>query len=106
MANNNCRGHRSWNCYYLVQQYDAVSLLTLIGIIMSAIWECKVGIIGNVDLPNGADLPMRIAIEKAFKDVAGVECEFNFSGWGGSLNKFELAVIKNDDNLIFNEGLK
>lgn len=70
----------------------------------TTIWTCKVGCLKEIDLPNAADLPMREAIAKAFLEITGQECEFLFSGWGGSLDKFELAVVKNDDNLIFDDS--
>lgn len=59
------------------------------------VWECKIGVRGSVALPPGCDLPMRRAVEAAFKQVTGVDDEFNFSGWGGSLDEHELAVVEN-----------
>lgn len=58
------------------------------------VWECKIG--GpSVVLPSGADGPMREAVESAFRALVGAPSEFNFSGWGGSLNEGELAVVEN-----------
>lgn len=59
------------------------------------VWTCKIGTREAVDIRPGADLPMRRAVEAAFEKVAGVEAEFNFSGWGGSLDENELAVVEN-----------
>ncbi len=58
------------------------------------VWECKIG--GPaVDLPRGADGPMRQAVEAAFTALTGKPSEFNFTGWGGMLNEGELAVVEN-----------
>jgi hypothetical protein len=74
-----------------------------VGLYMATIWTCKIGGLDEIELPNGADLPMRQAIAKAFIEITGQEPEFLFSGWGGQLDKFEMAVVKNDDNLIFDD---
>lgn len=60
-----------------------------------SIWECKVGIRPGqkVILPGGSDFPMRDAIEKAFKDVTGLDAEFCFSGWGAELTQSEKNVL-------------
>lgn len=58
------------------------------------IWDCKIGAKGDLELPRGADAPMREAIAKAFKEITGHEAEFNFSGWGGELTERELAVLE------------
>ena len=55
---------------------------------MERIWTCKIG--GQVgDIPGGADLPMREAIERAFIEVTGASPEFIFSGWGAELDEAE-----------------
>ena len=56
------------------------------------IWACKIG--GNLtkDLPRGSDLPMRIAIGKAYRELTGEDPEFIFSGWAGELDQYERAV--------------
>jgi hypothetical protein len=57
------------------------------------IWTCKVGgVVGEV--PPGADLPMRQAVERAFQEITGLEAEFTFSGWGGTLTEPERAVVE------------
>ncbi len=57
------------------------------------VWQCKVGVKGDVDLPWGADLPMRQAIQKAFREVTGVDAEFTFSGWNAQLTESEKKVV-------------
>lgn len=51
------------------------------------IWECKIG--GHVNIPDGADAPMRAAVERAFYDLTGRHSEFTLSGWGGTLTAAE-----------------
>lgn len=50
-------------------------------------WMCSVGVVGDMPLVPGSDLPMRQAIERAFKEVTGRDPEFNFSGWGSELTE-------------------
>lgn len=57
------------------------------------VWSCKIGIVGDVVLPGGADFPMRIAIQKAFREVTGVDAEFTFSGWNAQLTEAEKNVV-------------
>lgn len=54
------------------------------------IWTCKIGQVPSI--PSGADLPMREAIAKAYREITGVDPEFIFSGWGGELDPFEQEV--------------
>ena len=57
------------------------------------IWKCKIG--GKVSaLPRGADLPMRRAAAQAFREVAGEDPEFLFTGWAGELTEGERAVVE------------
>lgn len=59
------------------------------------VWDCKIG--GEVDdLPAGSDLPMREAVQRAFRELTGVDARFTFSGWGGSLTTTERAVVNDD----------
>lgn len=60
----------------------------------SGIWYCKIGS-ADVALPNGADSPMRDAVEQAFRDLTGQENDFCFSGWRSELTESEEAVINN-----------
>lgn len=59
------------------------------------IWSCKIG--GEIpdNLSDGADLPMRIAIERAFLEITGVEARFTFSGWAGKLDEIERKIVGN-----------
>lgn len=57
------------------------------------VWTCKIG--GPVSfLPPGADLPMRNAVEKAYRELVGEDHQFNFSGWGACLDDGERAVVE------------
>lgn len=61
------------------------------------VWECKIGSLEDIDLPEGADFPMRQAIKEAYRKLTGKEIDFCFTGWGGKLTKMELSVIKTQD---------
>lgn len=57
------------------------------------IWTCKIG--GTIgQLPPGADLPLRHAVEEAFKKLTGTDNEFCFSGWDGELDEMERLVAE------------
>lgn len=58
------------------------------------VWTCKIGVMGDLALPFGADAPLRNAVADAFYRLTGIHAEFNFSGWGGSLDENELAVVQ------------
>ena len=58
-------------------------------------WSCKIGRIDNPNVPDGADLPMREAVARAYKELTGKEPNFIFSGWGSKLTETELEVIAN-----------
>lgn len=61
------------------------------------IWECKIGIESDVELPFGADMPMRAAVRRAFIQITGKEPDFTFSGWGATLNQIERDIIDQKD---------
>ena len=63
---------------------------------MEKIWTCKIGECDNSILPDGADLPMREAVEKVYFDLTGEQPTFLFSGWGGELDEFERKVVDNE----------
>lgn len=72
-----------------------------------SIWYCKVGTLHDIDLPDGADWPMRKAIRQAFADVTGQDDEFCFSGWSAELTESEIAVVENREpvrELVANES--
>ena len=56
-------------------------------------WNCTIGVMGEVDLPPGADAPMRQAAERAFYELTGKHAEFNFSGWGAQLDRYQYDVV-------------
>lgn len=60
------------------------------------VWDCKIGVKGELNLPLGADWPMRQAIARAFFELTGQHAEFNFSGWGGTLNDVEKSIVEKD----------
>lgn len=59
-------------------------------------WECKIGFPEGVEIPPGADSPMREAVQKAFKELTGLDCSNLFSGWGAKFTPAELHVIDPD----------
>lgn len=62
---------------------------------MNKIWHCKIGEVDVQHLPDGSDLPMRIAIVTAYRQITGREPQFLFSGWGSELKETERAVVDN-----------
>ena len=58
------------------------------------VWQCRIGVTTGVMLVRGADLPMRRAVEAAFRSLTGKRSEFCFSGWGGKLSPSELEVVE------------
>ena len=45
------------------------------------IWSCKIGECDASKVPDGADFPMRRAIEAAYIKITGEDPKFIFSGW-------------------------
>jgi len=67
------------------------------------IWTCKIGEV--VDVPHGADGPMRDAVERAYMEITGKRPEFCFSGWGGELTQVERDVVNDQvQNVISIHG--
>lgn len=58
------------------------------------VWTCKIGVMGNAPKPHSADGPMRLAVERVFRSLTGRDAEFCFSGWGGTIDECELAVVE------------
>lgn len=61
------------------------------------IWYCKIGWTPKACLPDYSDLPMRRAVQAAYKQVTGFDDEFIFSNWDGKLDESELAVVEHRD---------
>jgi hypothetical protein len=61
------------------------------------VWQCTIGVLGDHPLPKGADEPMRLAIQRVFREVTGRESEFIFSGWNAVISPVQLAVIEDRD---------
>ena len=57
------------------------------------IWDCKIGEVDKGKLPDGADAPIRQAVQKAYKEITGEDCLFCFSGWGGELDDIERNIV-------------
>lgn len=70
------------------------------------VWSCKIGLKKGTFavLPGGADLPMREAVEDAFRKITGLEADFTFSGWGAELTKDELDVVNESDPQLVDEA--
>jgi len=59
------------------------------------IWSCKIGEANYDKVPDGANLPMRQAVQAAFKKLTGEDAQFTFSGWGAQLSASERRVVDN-----------
>lgn len=80
------------------QSCDSARVLTikqLTGVSMKEVkvWECKIVVSADSDLPNGFDLPPRMAAIGAI-EAAGVAVLGCSSGWGGSLTKVEQEAFE------------
>jgi hypothetical protein len=51
------------------------------------VWECKLVLPDDAELPEGADWPMREALRVACKKMTGRFPTDIFSGWDGSLTE-------------------
>lgn len=61
-----------------------------------AVWSCKIGPVDRSELPPGADLPLRKAVEKGCLDLLGNTPVTIFSGWGGTFTRGEEASYFGD----------
>jgi len=61
------------------------------------VWECKIIVSNEAELPLGFDSPPREAAIDAIQD-AGIEVLDCFSGWGGKVSKLESAIMEDDDD--------
>ncbi len=67
------------------------------------IWSCKIGEEFPEELPPGADGPMREAVQRAYREITGVDAEFTFSGWAGELDEYERAVVSPEEPIPLSE---
>ena len=61
------------------------------------VWECKVIVAADAELPLGFDAPPREAAIEAIH-AAGIQVLDCFSGWGGTISKLQEAIIEDDDD--------
>ncbi len=61
------------------------------------VWECKIVVSADAEMPDGFDGPPRQAAQAAVErhGIAVVSC---FSGWGGSLTEGERECVGDDDD--------
>lgn len=60
-------------------------------------WTCVIGPAKRDDLlDNGADWPLRKAVQKAFEQTSGYSHEVCMSGWGSSSEEAAKASVKRD----------
>lgn len=57
-------------------------------------WSCKIGEVDEALLPDGADLPIRLAVAEAYERITGQPATFLFSGWGERLTYTEREVVE------------
>lgn len=60
------------------------------------VWDCKIVVPADAELPKGFDLPPRCGAINAVLSH-GIKVIACFSGWGGSLTESEENVIENKD---------
>lgn len=60
---------------------------------VTAVWGCKIGEADRSALPEGADGPMRKAVQAAYLKLTGSSPAFVFSGWGAELTPAEEQVV-------------
>ena len=61
------------------------------------VWQCKLVLPEDANLPDGADLPMRQALQSACEELTGQQPIDIFSGWGGKLTKIEQRLVRSND---------
>ena len=58
------------------------------------VWFCKIGFASDFPyVVEGADCPMRRAVQDAYKNLTGKSAEFIFSGWDGELTEAEKNLV-------------
>ena len=63
------------------------------------VWECKIVVPENTELPQDFDSPPRIAAINAVES-AGINVLSCFSGWGGDLNEFEEEIADRHNEAV------
>lgn len=63
---------------------------------LRGIWSCKIGECGHDTLPDGADAPMRQAVQRAYVALTGKDPQFTFSGWGASLTPGQRQIVNEE----------
>lgn len=64
---------------------------------MGSVWKCSIGDLpedDDLDLPQGADSPMREAVRLAYITLTGKEPKAIFSGWGEGFTEIEAEVAR------------
>ena len=56
------------------------------------VWDCKIVVPIDAELPNGFDSPPRTAAVEAV-EKAGITVLSCFSGWGGTLTEIEAEIV-------------
>jgi len=57
------------------------------------VWECRVVVRGDVEIPRGFDFPPRRAAIEAI-EAGGIEVLSCFSGWGGTLTETQTEIVE------------
>lgn len=60
------------------------------------VWECKIVVPADAALPDGFDLPPRLAAKRAVLQ-AGINVISCFSGWGGTLTDAERQCCEKNE---------
>ena len=71
-------------------------------------WMCIIGDTTRGELPHGADLPMRNAVEDSFKITVGHEPKICWSGWGNTKEKVDMINYvwsMSNDNPLYDKIL-
>ena len=71
-------------------------------------WVCVIGATNSKNLKDGADSPMRKAVQQAFEEVTGHEHEDCWSGWGSEKERVDVinAVWSMDEKDPLYEAIK
>lgn len=68
------------------------------------VWECKIVVPGDTELPNGFDAPPRSAAIAAVEG-SGISVLSCYSGWGGTLTKEEEQAMNDSCGDVYIAGL-